>query len=61
MTDFNTDTEAKGAALEILTTRTEQKKIQFFPVSEGKLMTLYILSLGLYGVRSEERRVGKEC
>ncbi|PCJ87194.1 MAG: hypothetical protein COA54_06745 [Thiotrichaceae bacterium] len=50
MTAFNTDSEAKDAASEILTTRTEQKKIQFFPVSEGKLMTLYILSLGLYGI-----------
>jgi len=31
-------------------TDTEEKNIQFFPVSEGKLITLYILSLGLYGV-----------
>ena len=36
MTDSNTDTE--------------EQKTQFFPVSEGKLMTLYIMSLGLYGV-----------
>ena len=27
-----------------------QDEIQFFPVSEGKLITLYILSFGLYGV-----------
>lgn len=28
----------------------ENSGIEFFPVSEGKLMTLYILSFGLYGV-----------
>ena len=40
MTDSNIDTS----------TDTEEKNIQFFPVSEGKFMTLYIVSLGLYGV-----------
>lgn len=27
----------------------KQDEIVFFPVSEGKLMTLYILSFGMYG------------
>ena len=29
---------------------TEENKIDFFPVSEGKLITLYILSFCVYGV-----------
>jgi len=50
MTDSNTDIEVKSEQTKMQTARVEEKKIQFFPVSEGKLMTLYIVSLGLYGV-----------
>ena len=50
MTMTDTDTEARNEPSVMQTTETEQEKVQFFPVSEGKLMTLYIVSLGLYGV-----------
>jgi len=46
----NSDTEANDEQPIVQTADTEEKKVKFFPVSEGKLMTLYIVSLGLYGV-----------
>ncbi len=45
----------------------EESSIKFFPVSEGKLITLYILSFGLYGVywfyknwKLQEPKMGKK-
>ncbi len=36
--------------LDTMTAGSSEDSIKFFPVSEGKLITLYILSFGLYGV-----------
>jgi len=50
MSESSTNSEQPRKQPEFLSTVTEEKTIQFFSVSEGKLTTLYILSLGLYGV-----------
>jgi hypothetical protein len=50
MSESSTNSEQPVKLTESLSTVTEGKNIQFFPVSEGKLITLYISSLGLYGV-----------
>jgi len=50
MSESSTHSEQPIKQAELQSTDTEEKNIQFFPVSEGKLITLYILSLGLYGV-----------
>ena len=50
MSESSTHSEQPIKQPALQSTDTEKKDIQFFPVSEGKLITLYILSLGLYGV-----------
>lgn len=50
-----TDTEFKSAQYQAEDQTAEEdispgNTVEFFPVSEGKLITLYILSFGLYGI-----------
>ena len=46
--DAKLETDLKQS--EIQTSPTDENETPFFPVSEGKLITLYILSFGLYGI-----------
>ena len=52
MNQPNIDTEIPATGSPAITDSqfTHQKQPAYFPVSEGKLMTLYILSFGLYGI-----------
>ena len=50
-----TDTDFRSAQYQAENQTTEEElspgnTVEFFPVSEGKLITLYILSFGLYGI-----------
>jgi len=46
--DAKLETDLKQS--EIQTSPPDENETPFFPVSEGKLITLYILSFGLYGI-----------
>ena len=46
--DAKLETDLKQS--EIQTSPPDENETAFFPVSEGKLITLYILSFGLYGI-----------
>ncbi len=53
--EINTDSESDQTNNQTMSTLENNEPLQknstaFFPVSEGKLITLYILSFGLYGV-----------
>ena len=46
--DARTETDFESS--EIQTKPADENETPFFPVSEGKLITLYLLSFGLYGI-----------
>ena len=50
MNEHDTKPETDLKQSEIQTSPPDENETPFFPVSEGKLITLYILSFGLYGI-----------
>ena len=50
MNEHDTKPETDLKQSEIQTSPPDKNETPFFPVSEGKLITLYILSFGLYGI-----------